>query len=457
MKRYLLCSVACVSLASAAHADDSLTIHGITLYGTVDIGLAYQTHGAPSSDFLPTGIEYNAYGSKNLRNGQFSVAPSGLSQSKIGIRGSEELIEGWSGIFKVETGFDPNSGNLTDGPKSLALNNGIAANRQISAGDSSRAGQALNGPVYAGVTNQKYGTLTFGRQNTLLLDNVVKYDPMGGSYAFSLLGYTGAMGGGGDTEDGRLDNSLVYANRFGPLRLGLGYRFGATASNASDGEVWQVGVGTDYQQFSLDANFARVKDAVTAGSLTAAQIMPGVPVTAATATQLPTSQLPGTLAGTISDNTAYAVMASYTLGKPKLFVGYENITYENPSRPLVPGSDTIGGYILGVVSNTAYTSHRVWQIAWTGMKYSFTPDLDLTGAYYHIDQNSYKVGGSCSNTSAASCSGQYNGVSLMADYKVSKRFDVYGGAMWSQIVGGLGSGALHNNTIDPMLGVRFNF
>ena len=441
-------------MASAARADDSLTIHGITLYGTVDLGVAYQTHGAPSSDYLPTGLEYNAYGSKNFRNSQFSTAPNGLSQSKIGLRGSEDLIDGWTGIFKIETGFVPTSGELTDGPKSLVLNNGLPASRQTSAGDSSRAGQALNGPVYAGVSHPTYGTLTFGRQNTLMLDNVVKYDPMGGSYAFSLLGYTGAMGGGGDTENGRLDNTLIYANRVGPVRFSAGYRFGS--DSGSDNSVWQAGVGTDYQRFSIDGNFARVKDAITAGSLSAAQLNPAAPV-AASSTQLATGQLPGTLVGTISDNTAFSVMASYTFGSPKLFVGYENITYENPSNPLMPGTPTIGGYILGVVNNTAYTNHRVWQITWAGLKYSFTPSLDLTGAYYHIDQNSYKVGGSCSNTSAASCSGEYNGMSLMADYKITTRFDVYGGAMWSQIVGGLGSGATHNNTIDPMVGVRFNF
>src|SRR3954452_22560478 len=30
--------------------DGSLTVHGITLYGTVDIGVTYQTHGTPISD-----------------------------------------------------------------------------------------------------------------------------------------------------------------------------------------------------------------------------------------------------------------------------------------------------------------------------------------------------------------------------------------------------------------------
>src|ERR1700733_306797 len=35
--------------------DDSLTYHGITLYGIVDIGLQFQTHGAPISDYYPAG------------------------------------------------------------------------------------------------------------------------------------------------------------------------------------------------------------------------------------------------------------------------------------------------------------------------------------------------------------------------------------------------------------------
>jgi len=46
--------------APAAPADDGLTFHGITLYGTVDLGLQYQTHGAPISDFYPAGSAANS-------------------------------------------------------------------------------------------------------------------------------------------------------------------------------------------------------------------------------------------------------------------------------------------------------------------------------------------------------------------------------------------------------------
>src|ERR1700710_1325601 len=44
------------SSAPKIPADDgSLTYKGITLYGIVDIGFQYQTHGAPISDYYPAG------------------------------------------------------------------------------------------------------------------------------------------------------------------------------------------------------------------------------------------------------------------------------------------------------------------------------------------------------------------------------------------------------------------
>src|ERR1700681_3799314 len=38
--------------------DGSLTWHGITLYGAIDMGLAYQTHGAPLSNVAGFGLDY---------------------------------------------------------------------------------------------------------------------------------------------------------------------------------------------------------------------------------------------------------------------------------------------------------------------------------------------------------------------------------------------------------------
>ena len=52
--------------------------------------------------------------------------------------------------------------------------------------------------------------MTAGRVNTLSLDAVNSYDPMGGSYAFSPLGFSGSFAGFGDTEAARANTALKY-------------------------------------------------------------------------------------------------------------------------------------------------------------------------------------------------------------------------------------------------------
>jgi len=435
VRKYLLAGTALVAMTNFAHADDSMTMAGITLYGTVDMGVAYQTHGVPTGD-TPASIE--SLISKNEGKSRFNAAPNGLSQSKIGLKGEETLVDGWSGVFKLETGFNPYSGQLGDGLKSLTQNNGVPLAQQTANGDSSRAGQPFQGGAYAGLSNKTFGTLTFGRQNSLMLDNIGKYDPQAGSYNFSPIGYSGVASGSGDTENARVDNSVKYANAIGPVRVSGLYKFGGVSGN--QGSSVQAGLGTNLGALSVDTNFAHVKDAISAGILGTTSASAGL----------------NTLSGTVSDNTSYAVMASYDFGQPKLFAGYEYISFANPSVPLPTNFVDIGGYVLSSVNNTAYANHKILQISWGGVKYAVSPNFDLAGAYYHYDQNSYK-GNGCSNSSAASCSGQLNAASLVADYHLSKRLDVYGGAMWSSVANGLASGYLHSATIDPAVGVRFSF
>ena len=47
-------TAACAEDSPGSAEESSLTWKGITLYGVVDIGLQYQTHGAPASDFVST-------------------------------------------------------------------------------------------------------------------------------------------------------------------------------------------------------------------------------------------------------------------------------------------------------------------------------------------------------------------------------------------------------------------
>ena len=52
--------------------------------------------------------------------------------------------------------------------------------------------------------------MTAGRVNTLSLDAINSYDPMGGSYAFSPLGFSGSFAGFGDTEAARANTAVKY-------------------------------------------------------------------------------------------------------------------------------------------------------------------------------------------------------------------------------------------------------
>src|ERR1700684_1074667 len=89
--------------------DDSLTWKGITLYGIVDIGLQYQSHGAPISDYFPAGSEEIIQ--KNSNKTVLGFTPSNLSQSRVGLSGKEPLMGDWSAVFRMETFFNPQSGD----------------------------------------------------------------------------------------------------------------------------------------------------------------------------------------------------------------------------------------------------------------------------------------------------------------------------------------------------------
>jgi predicted porin len=423
--------------APEASGPPPLTWNGITLYGTVDIGVAYINHGAPLSPTFSPALPFvlSNYSNHPLT----SLAPNGLSQSRLGISGVEPLgVLDLKGIFKLETNFNPTSGRLTDGPQSLVDNNGRANNNKITGADSSRAGQPFAGAAYVGISSTLLGTLTFGRQNSLMADNLLKYDPQLQSQAFSPISFSGTSGGLGDTEDKALDDTLKYTLSYGPARLAVLYQFGSRGVIPEGSE--SVDVGFDYAGLSVDALYGKVRGAVAAASLTATQ----------------NAAAPGTLAATISDNTAYSFLANYTVKPFKIYFGYEHMRFANPQDPLPANTVTIGGYVLSVVNNTAFTINKVLDYTWTGVRYSATRKLDVTAAYYHFKQNSFAAN-HCVDTSATSCSGTFEDASLVADYRWTRRFDTYAGVNYSTGSDGLVSGFLFHSAWAPMIGARFSF
>jgi len=220
---------------------------------------------------------------------------------------------------------------------------------------------------------------------------------------------------------------------------------------------------------SMDFLGGKIYDAVAAAPL-AVGVLPAVAIGT------------GQLATTVSDNTVFQVAAKYTIGPWKLFGGYEHINYANPNNPLLPGAFLQGGFIAGTVNNTNFTTDKILQTVWVGVRYAITPALDITGAYYHEWQNSFINGplatstnptGTCTTAVSAGCSGQLDAVSLVVDWRFARHMDMYAGVMWSQVSNGLANGFLaangNNNgtinpaggnrasTFDPGVGLRYQF
>jgi predicted porin len=449
--------------APAAPADESLTWHGITLYGIVDVDLQYESHGAPFSNYFISGGSDIVQ--KNSNHSVSGLTSNGLSQSRVGLQGKEPTgFMDWSGVFKVETFFNPASGQITDALKSVTQNNGRSLADQSTNIDSSIAGQPFE-QAFVGVSSPTWGTLTFGRQNSTLADLIAKYDPQQNSYAFSLLGLSGTPAGGGDTQDRRLDGSLKYFGKFFDMvHVGLQYKTqGSSAENFATGgsgeafSAFEVSLGAEYAGASADAFYTKVRDAVSASALSAAQVA-----------DLPALGLSSqnSVSGTISDNASYGVMASYDLGPMLpvvpviLYGGYEHITYMNPSIKLAPGFDDIGGYVLGAVNDTAYAeADKILQVYWVGGRYAVTPQFTAAVAYYGEKQNAYATGAdaNCSSVVSGKCSGNFNALSVSFDYHFSKRFDSYAGVMWSNVSHGLANDYINTTMLDPTIGVRFSF
>src|SRR6202034_884410 len=363
--------------------NDDICIKGICVYGNFDMGVSYIQHGAPLNTII----------SKNSNGSYFGTGPDQMSNSFIGLRGKQEIADNLYAVFNLQTLFNPASGMNASGTMSIAQNNGLPFHSlQNSYGDSSKAGQMFNNAAYFGISSPTYGTFTMGRQSALTSDLIVNYDPLSGSNSWSVITYQGANGGGGDTENRILDNSYEYRVSVGPVRL-AGEIQAKNGGNSGTGNAFEGNVGFDYMGFSMDFVGGKVFDAISAAPLSADQL-------AASVTTVRAGY--GLLGATVSDNTVFSVGARYAIGPWKLFAGYEHIDYANPNNPLNPGAFLQGGFIGGAggaLNNTNFTTDKILQTAWFGVRYSITPALDITGAYYHEWQNSF-VNASNSNPNA---------------------------------------------------------
>lgn len=460
-------------------SDCPLSAGPITVYGTIDVGGGYYSSGAernPSADKMAYAIQ--KYSNVSRWQGNYNS----LSTSVLGIKLKQDLgflgAPGWSLIGVLEAGISPYSGMFNNGPRSLADNNlNFTSHAPFSstALDSSRAGQWDNSQGYIGISNNTYGTLTFGRTNSLVLDSLSAYDPVS-SIAFSLIGVSSSFPGFGDTETVRPNTAFTYRLNYQNFRAAFQAQIGGYAlGNASNG-MYQGQLGGDFPlfgntpfagTFSLDAIGSFAKDAVSLSSFAGADnfctALEGCFIKIGTGASTEFFNPNDVLKATLSNNIGVALLGKYKWNQWGFYGGYLYARLMNPSDDYTGGFQTIATGIFvpaGQVTFTNYNVQRVNMTYWGGAKYSFRPDLDIAFGYYFQSQNNFNTApctGFGPTISSSKCSGGEQGISLLVDWRPWKRVDLYAGVMRTSVFGGVANGFNNSVNWDPSAGIRVRF
>jgi general bacterial porin, GBP family len=405
-----LAPLALCACVGNAFADDS----SITLYGILDEAVANVAHALNFDPDHPVAnnptVTHGVDSATGILNG-------GMSATRWGVRGQEDLGDGYKAVFLLEEGFNLGSGNVSNAAEGLATNSGTTGPNMSA--DSAISGQFFNRGAYVGLGSSTLGTITFGRQQSFFLDNIVIFDPILGSQAFSPMGFSGTYGGGGDTDDSRVDNAVKYKVTFGDVTVGALYKFGGVAGASSAQGAFEFNGVYASGPFAAQLGYQKFDDAFALSNASGT----------------------GTIKATAADTTAYMGAVKATLGQTTLRVGYEREEFTNPSNPTQDQAVTsIFGYALAApASVTAYNTQKSLDVYFGGIQQDISPAWSVLTGYWHVAQNEYD----CPTSAASGCSGSLNYGSLVFDYHFSKRTDTYFGAMFSLVSGGPANAVLN--------------
>jgi len=465
MKKSLLAIAVISAFASAAQAQSSVTVYGI-----VDVGIMGETHSgnlnstpAIVSSGVAGSASNSATGGSGIHNGTaVGGMAGGESQSRIGFKGSEDLGSGTKAIFTLETGFNAMTGNIA--------NTGIPGNNQRSlqvSGDSALQGQLFGRAAYAGLSNDKYGTLTAGRQQNLMLDNIPDYDPVN-AQMFSPLAYAGSWGGAGFTDQSRVNQSFKYVWKGAGFNANALWAPGGQAGNNYMGTTVGAQAGYEKPTYGVQAIYTHTDDATSLAAMGNQASAPsyGAGYSAPTQAIGSFNAVGVTVANTSSwqftgkwnPMSSFWLKGGYeriVIGTPTNFAG----NYTTTNMPQLPS-----GYVVGSYSAQGFQKNI--NMYWIGANYNFTPAIKGSLGYYiaGIPSNgntAISQTGGFGSTAGGAAGGNQMFTSAMVEYYMSKRTNLYAAFMNTNATGGQN---LYNTTCPSCsasqtygLGMRHSF
>jgi predicted porin len=296
-KRSIALSAAALALTPFAAQAQST----VTLYGSMDAGIEFLTNAS----------------------GTHSAVKAGSSEivgNDIGLTGTEDLGDGVKAIFRLESGFNPNTGALLQG------------------------GRLFGRSAWVGLANAN-NKVILGRVYTPLYDVIGYLDPLQGSNV-SLW----TMDGGFVS---RMDNAVRYTRTDGSFHENLLYSFGnngvdATLNGAagSGGRSKEFAASVDYtsQRFMAAVVYDNIHGPMTAAQYGLDQFVPSL---------VPAAPVTPTRAERI------AAALRYTWGGTSIYAGVRHL------------------------KTSVQSSDHDSNIFWTGVSERFTPAWITTLGVYH--------------------------------------------------------------------------
>lgn len=340
-------AIAIAALSVTAHAQTN-----VQLYGIVDAGVEYV-------DKVRTG---------NVGSATESVVrvQSGSAQSsRFGLRGREDLGNGLTAVFVLESG--------------IAIDTGTLGQR----------GRLFGRQAYVGLNHKSLGELQLGRQTSAVYDYGVQYDPVAAA-RYSAVVFDGAYAG-------RADNAVKYVGKLGGLKIGAQYSLGYDGLIAGGSEVAgasrvgrqagvQVGYAFGRAQFGVAYDRQNGVSIATQGNTTERVALGGfyniAPVKLFASYQRRTSETPVSS----GDTDLYWVGAQYRSGGPFTLSGSLYLNKPDGSATRSKMLSILASYALSkrtdLYSEVAFMHNQ--DAAMLGMGGAVNPGDNQTGAIVGI-------------------------------------------------------------------------
>ena len=374
MKHIFISSATGALFAAAAPA---FSQSSVTLYGIVDEAIRYQTNAGPGGHDL------------------VSMTSGPETHSRWGLRGSEDLGGGWSAVFRLENGFEAFDGQLHV-PDTL-----------------------FSRQAYVGLSNDKWGSLTFGRQYAPVYDTLGDvFDPLTvGNYWQNSWMYNGI---GNYLE---VNNSVKYKGSFDNLAIDALYGFSNQPGALGIGSTYAAELTYTFGPAMLNAGFQQVS-VPTSATTSSVGTSVGSPINGGKTNFLHIS-------GAYQITHDIRLLAGWLRGQDQ--TGLTDSNMQQAGAPALKGGSP------NRIDNTYYV----------GANWQATAPLLLTFAYYYGQtRNAELLDGSLGR-------GVNQSGTVLAEYSFTKRTEVYAitdfargtGAFSADYPGGVNGAGVPTDTI----------